>query len=116
MNATAIAALLIGLLLGIALGAVVGWLLLRGREGALRAELQAARDKASYLDERLDERFRAISAEALAQNNQQFLDLAGSKLAEAGKSATGELEQRKQAIEHLVTPLQDAVTKVERQL
>lgn len=134
MNATAIAPLLIGLLIGLALGVLVAWFLTRGREAALQADvraaqeqarareetfqaqLQAAQEKASYLDEKLDERFRSISAEALAKNNQQFLDLADSKLKEAGKSATGELEQRRQAIEHLVTPLREAVTKVERQL
>lgn len=138
MNTTALAWLCMGLLVGVALGGLLGWLVTArqartretglqaelqaardqasSREEALRAELRAAQDKASYLDERLDERFRALSAEALAQNNQQFLDLAHSKLAEAGKSATSELDQRKQAIEHLVTPLREAVTKVERQL
>lgn len=145
MNATAVVLLLVGLGLGLGLGALFTWLLLRsqgshretqwqaelraareqahGREETLRAELRAAEerakhaeDKTHYLDERLDERFRAISAEALAKNNQQFLDLADSKLQHANKSATGELEQRKQAIEHLITPLREAVTKVERQL
>lgn len=134
MNVTAIALFLVGLIVGLAVGALVARLLLRGREAELRAdlrgaheqarareealnaELRAAREKADYLDERLDERFRAISAEALAKNNEQFLNLADSKMKEAGKSASGELEQRKQAIEHLVTPLREAVTKVERQL
>ncbi len=141
MDATSTALLIGALLLGLALGAGGVWLLTRGRETGLRAELRSvheqartreealraeqraaeeraahAQEKATYLDERLDERFRALAAEALSRNNQQFLDLADSKLKEAGKSATGELEQRKQAVENLVTPLREAVTKVERQL
>lgn len=82
----------------------------------LETQLAAEQEKTAYAETRLTERFRALSAEALAANNRQFLELADSRLREAGTAATGELEQRRLAVEHLVAPLKETLAKVEKQL
>jgi len=83
------AALLI--LLGIAIGAATAWLIARGRAGAetagLRAELELERrttaEKVALLEEAkagLETSFKALSAQALQQNNESFLSLAKHEL------------------------------------
>ncbi len=89
------------------------------KEAELDYERAASRDKLAVLEAaqvRLSETFSALSAEALRANNEQFLQLAHATLDKAGVAARGELEQRKQAVEHLVGPLRDSLAKVEQQL
>jgi len=64
----------------------------------------------------LSTEFKALAAQALAANSEQFLLLADARLREAGTQAAGELESRKLAVEHLVAPLQETLAKVEGQL
>ncbi|HEX4816242.1 MAG TPA: DNA recombination protein RmuC [Nonomuraea sp.] len=110
----------VSLLLGLAVGLVVGFLLARMRAAVRVAEADAragaAADKLLYVEERLAERFQALSTRALDVNNVRFLELAESRLAAGRAEAAGELEQRKQAVEHLVEPLKDALARVEAQL
>jgi DNA recombination protein RmuC len=60
--------------------------------------------------------FQALSAEALARNNQAFLDLARSNLAEAQTAARGELEKRQQAFAELVSPVRESLDKVDARM
>jgi DNA recombination protein RmuC len=60
--------------------------------------------------------FKALSADALARNNQAFLDLARSTLAEAQQSARGDLDLRQQAIRDLVAPVRASLEKVDAQI
>jgi DNA recombination protein RmuC len=60
--------------------------------------------------------FQALSAEALARNNQAFLELARANLAEAHATARGELEKRQQAIAELVSPVRDSLDKVDARM
>ena len=135
MNATS---LLIGLLLGAALGGTIGYLLARGRQAGVAADLtgqaraaderaqaateraalidRAAQEKAALLDGQLADRFRALSAQALDQSTRTFLELAEGKLGAASAKATGELDNRKAAVEQLVQPLRDTLARVEGQL
>jgi len=76
----------------------LAWLLLRGR----------SRD--------LADTFRALSADALARNNQMFLDLAKSSLAQTQEAARGELEKRQQAIAEMVVPVRAALDKVDSKI
>jgi DNA recombination protein RmuC len=106
----------LGLLVGLALGVVVGFSLATARQAGLIARAKAAEEKVSYVEERLAEHFESLSAKALDASNQRFLELADTRLKAAGAEAAGELERRKQAVEHLVAPLRDTLTKVEEQL
>ena len=64
----------------------------------------------------LSDTFRALSADALARNNQAFLDLAKSTLAQTQESARGDLEKRQQAIVELVTPVRASLEKVDSKI
>lgn len=82
-------------------------------------ERESAAEKLAYVEQshqRQADQFRALSAEALERNSSRFLELADTRFREAGAQATGELEQRRQAVEHLVAPLKETLAKVEGQL
>ena len=64
----------------------------------------------------LTDAFKALSSESLQQNNQAFLDLARASLETFHTQAAGDLAQRQQAVESLVKPLQDSLTRYEEQL
>jgi DNA recombination protein RmuC len=106
----------LALLLGLALGVIVGFALATARQAGLLARAKAAEDKVVYVEQRLAEHFESLSAKALDASNQRFLELADTRLKAAGAEAAGELEQRKQAVEHLVGPLRETLAKVEVQL
>jgi DNA recombination protein RmuC len=90
--------MIVGLVIGLVLGAVGASLLLRTKQGELTA------------------RFGALAADALHQNNETFLNLAAGKLERLQERTTQELEQRKQAVEHLVTPIAESLQKVDGKL
>jgi DNA recombination protein RmuC len=100
---------LLGLAVGLVVGvfAGVGWA--RGRTATMTARAKAAEEKAAYVEERLSERFQALSAQALDASNQRFLELAGTRLATANAEAAGELDRR-------IAPIKDTLSKVEQQL
>jgi len=86
---------------------------------ALDHERTTSAEKLQLLQESqatLAEQFKALSAEALAANNQQFLVLANERLSKARTVAAGDLDSRRQAVEGLVKPLTEALGKVETQL
>jgi DNA recombination protein RmuC len=92
------------------------------REGnsQLRAELEgerrAAQERmASFKNaaDELSEKFKALSRDALKDNNQSFLDLARSTLEKSQESARGDLESRHKAIDQLVKPLKESLEKVD---
>jgi DNA recombination protein RmuC len=60
--------------------------------------------------------FAELSTKALEQNNAQFLALADARLMEARQAAQGDLDQRRQAIEQLLTPLADQLGRYEQGL
>ncbi|MBO0828095.1 MAG: DNA recombination protein RmuC [Streptosporangiales bacterium] len=64
----------------------------------------------------MSERFRALSSAALEQSNKAFLQLADQRFKEAQATASGELDQRRAAVEHMVAPLKETLAKVEGQL
>jgi DNA recombination protein RmuC len=60
--------------------------------------------------------FRALSADALARNNQAFLDLARATLSETQQAARSDLELRQQAIAGMVTPVRASLEKVDSKI
>ena len=88
-------------------------------EAELAAERRTASDKLTLLKDaegKLREAFAALSSDALRQNNQSFLDLAKTSLAEFQKTARMDLDGRQKAIEDLVQPLKESLTKVDGKL
>ena len=83
------------------------------RLATLDAQLstQLSAEKAAH--ERLTNEFKALAAEALRTNRQDFLDQARQAFTQLQQQSTGELEQRKQAIESLVKPLRESLEKVD---
>ncbi len=130
--------LLIGLLLGVAIGAALGYLLAQRRVARATADLtaraataderaraagdravlleRAAQDKATLVDGQLAERFESLSAQALDRSIRTLLELAEGRLTAASATAAGELDSRKAAVEQLVQPLRDTLSRLEGQL
>jgi DNA anti-recombination protein RmuC len=100
---------LLGLAVGLVLGVIVGVSWAHSRTATVTARAKAAEEKVAYVEERLSERFQALSAQALDASNQRFLELAGTRLATAGVEAAGELDKR-------IAPIKETLGKVEAQL
>lgn len=86
--------LLIAFIVGLLIGAVLMWL----ARGALT------------------DSFRALSSEALQQNNQAFLDLAKTTLETRQVAAQADLDKRQVAIGELLTPIRSTLERFEQQV
>lgn len=124
--------------LGVAAGAGVAWLILRERAAAaemrgrsaaaeenarlkalLEKEQENAAAKVRLLDEaqtRLADAFKALSADALKSNNEEFLKLARTSMEGVQNAAKGDLDQRRQAIETLLKPLEATLKTYQERL
>jgi DNA recombination protein RmuC len=58
--------------------------------------------------------FKALSADALARNNEAFLSLAKSSLAQTQEAARGDLERRQQSIAEVVAPVRTSLERMDR--
>jgi DNA recombination protein RmuC len=120
-------------LIAFVLGAGMAWLLmrpvvseasrLREERAVLRTTLDKEREAAaerlrllSDAQARLSDAFKAMSSEALQNNNASFLHLAKSTLETFQESAKGDLERRQQAIGELVKPLRESLEKVDQKI
>ncbi len=106
----------------------------RDEENArLATELAAARGEASRLTaaqaqlatqleaeraahDRLTNEFKALSADALRANRNDFLEQAKQTFAQLQQQSIGDLEQRKQAVEALVKPIHESLDKVDHKI
>lgn len=90
------------------------------RVGAqLEAVQQASAEKVALLEgteARLRDAFAALSSDALKRNNESFLQLARASLGEFQRAASVDLEGRHKAIEAIVQPLRESLTKVDSKL
>ncbi len=85
----------------------------------LENERRASGEKLALLadaERHLREAFQSLSAEALRQNNQSFLDLAQTSLGEFQRGAAADLDTRRQAIGDLVQPVRESLEKVDLKL
>jgi DNA recombination protein RmuC len=101
--------MIVGLVIGLLVGAAAAWLVLRAQYAGRMTVLEEARAS-------LGSTLKALAADALATNNQSFVELAKSQLEQLQQKTTQELEQRKQAVEHLVTPIAESLQKVDGKL
>lgn len=92
----------------------------RAENAQLKAELEGERraaqerkDSFKQAAEELSEKFKALSRDALKDNNQSFLQLAHSTLEKFQETAKGDLELRQKAIDQLVRPLKESLEKVD---
>jgi DNA recombination protein RmuC len=114
---------LAALLFGGLLGALIAWL--AGRPALVRAQAELERDRAAGVERvrayedaesKLRSTFQALSAEALQASSRTFLDLAESRLRQAGAEATTDLDSRQRAIEDLVAPLKTTIERVDQEI
>ncbi|HLF13017.1 MAG TPA: DNA recombination protein RmuC [Gammaproteobacteria bacterium] len=111
---------------GLLIGLGIGWL----REGKLRRELNAKetelrsranleteRDHALDLaTERLSSIFGQLASQQFQSHTETFLKLARESLGTHNERAKGDLAAREQAIEGLVRPIREALSRTEAQL
>ncbi len=93
---------------------------LREQNADLKAELEgerrAAEERKESFKQAADEltvKFKALSRDALKDNNQSFLQLAHATLGKFQETARGDLELRQKAIDQLVKPLKESLEKVD---
>ena len=82
----------------------------------LEEERKANQEKITLInnaESKLADAFKALSADALRNNNQSFLDLAKQNLEAFQQNAKGELERRQHAIGDLIKPLKESLEKVD---
>jgi DNA recombination protein RmuC len=114
------------LIMGIAIGGALVLAALRPRlleTATVRRERDQFAADTARLEGRLEseramaeDRFRALSADALKSNNEQFLALAKQTLGTYQSEARGELEKREKAVAQLVAPISEQLGKVDTRL
>src|SRR5216683_774736 len=81
-----------------------------------RENLEEQRRLLDAAETKLKDAFNSLAGQALNENNQQFLRLAGTSYETIREEATGDLEKRKTAIDGLVQPLKEVLNKLEGKL
>lgn len=86
----------------------------------LRAsQKQSVIEKTELLKEaekKFENLFKALSAEALQNNNKSFLDLAKATFETLQESAKGDLSQKEKSIKELVTPIKQSLEKFDEKV
>src|SRR6476620_424659 len=107
----------------LALGALIGWLAARPATARLQTALDKERTAhAEQLKtwQRAEQSFRdafsSLSAKALSQNNEAFLQLAETKFRQARTEATADVDARKKAIEDLLSPMAKTLERVDAEV
>ena len=88
-------------------------------ETQLEGERKAAAEKLALLEDargKLSDAFKALSADALNTNSQNFLSLARATLGHFQEAAKGDLDTRHKAIGELVLPLKESLDKVDTKI
>lgn len=86
---------------------------------SLTYEREQAKEKMVFLEdaqEKLIHHFKALSAEALTTNNQSFLQLANSTFQKFQDVAKADLGHRQQTIGEMLTPVHQALVKVDSKI
>lgn len=96
---------------------------LREKQATLNKQLEVERDASAEklvlvqdAESQLRETFKALSADALRENNRSFLELAKTQMGEFQTGAVADLDQRNKAIDELVAPIRDSLLKVDSRI
>ena len=85
-----------------------------GNETLIEQERKAFQEKLDVLNsahQKMSESFKVLSADALKNNTQSFLDLATAKLEKFQEGARGDLQIRQKAIDELIKPIKESLNK-----
>lgn len=111
------------LIVGLVIGAFAAWLWARGRIQTVARELDHERElgaervrAVTATSEQMQSSFKALSADALQASMAQLTELAKSQLGASQAEAKGELEKRQLAVQQLVQPIKEQLTRVDQQL
>jgi DNA recombination protein RmuC len=99
----------VAFVLGLATGGLIAGLWMRARLARLEAAQQFADSSAA----KLTETFQSLADTALRSNQGAFLEAARSTLDTARAQMTGDLAQKQTAIEGVVRPLNESLTRLE---
>jgi DNA recombination protein RmuC len=83
------------------------------RHASQNTQLATQLDAERAAQERVTNEFKALSADALRVNRNDFLEQAKQAFAQLHQQSAGDLEQRKQAVEALVKPIRESLEKVD---
>lgn len=86
------------------------------RVRALEARERQLKQDFVTRDAEIKEHFKALAADALKGSNDAFLTLAKQTFEQHQQTATAELDKRKTAVDELVRPLRETLTKTEERL
>ncbi|MCM1564471.1 MAG: DNA recombination protein RmuC [Dehalobacter sp.] len=92
---------------------------LERENSSLKTKIETEDEKLTQVNnakQLLIEAFKALSADALRSNNQEFLVLAKSTLDAYQVSAKGDLELKQKAIDDLVKPIKDSLGKIDEKI
>ncbi|MFO0964245.1 MAG: DNA recombination protein RmuC [Gemmataceae bacterium] len=80
------------------------------------ASLARSLDEKKRVKDEFHDTFRALAGEALQSNNKAFLDLANATLANYIAESKNDLDGRQQAVDRLVKPIGESLTKLDEAL
>jgi DNA recombination protein RmuC len=106
----------IALLAGLLLGWLITYLYQQKQMTRMQTRLQMEHAATQQALNDMEQRFSALSADALQKNHQAFINLALENLGKFQRGAEASLQQREQAVESLVKPIKEALDKTERQV
>jgi DNA recombination protein RmuC len=111
------------ILLALGVGALIGWL--ATRPALARLETALEKERAAHAEQlttwkraeaSFREAFTSLSAQALNQNNEAFLQLAETRLRQARTEAAADVDARKKSIEELLAPMANALERVDAEV
>ena len=109
MDIVVIISIIVG---SIIIGGGISWLFLKNK---IHHD-QRQSDIQKQFIELLTDKFKALSADALSKNNQDFLRLAEQSFKNLHTQSDSNLKERQKAIEHLLEPVREALKKTENQI
>jgi DNA recombination protein RmuC len=119
---------------GLLAGALIAWLITRyifnsqliaktgelndlnRKNSSLEAKIEAQEKSLTEVKNAMLNTFKAAASDALIQNNQQFLDLAKTKLEAQIKDAEGNLDERKSAIAEMLKPVKESIDSYKKRI